>query len=202
MSRMIGRLRGVLVDLEGATAVIEAGGVGYEVSVPDLVLVQLPSLGSEVILLIRQIFREDGVSLYGFAEPFQRRLFDLLLSVKGCGPKVGLSLIGQVGEDAVATAILSGDARALTRATGVGARLAERIILELKDKIQEEALLRKFESAQTPIKKKPQASDELVDTLMALGSRRGEAEAAADEARQAEAEFDAQLKYALRLLGK
>ena len=202
MSRMIGRLRGVLVDVEGTLAIIEAAGVGYEVAVPDLVLVQLPAIGSEVTLLTRQIFREDGVSLYGFTEPFQRKLFDLLLSVKGCGPKVALALIGQVGEDSVAAAILGGDARALTRATGVGARLGERIILELKDKIQEEALVRKFEAAQSPAKRKQPVSDELVETLIALGCRLTEAEAAAENARQAEPEFQDQLKYALRLLGK
>jgi Holliday junction DNA helicase RuvA len=202
MSGMIGRLRGVLADLDGSMALIEAAGVGYEVTLPDLVIAQLPAPGEEVMLLTRQIFREDGVSLYGFMEPFQRRLFDLLLSVKGCGPKVAVALIGQLGEDTVASAILAGDARVLTRATGVGARLAERIILELKDKIQEEALIRKFEATQVAPKRRSVASDELVETLISLGCRRAEAEAAADQAREAEQDFQAQLKYALRLLGK
>src|SRR5579862_1089691 len=167
---MIGRLRGELVDQEGSLVVIEAGGVGYEVAVPDLVLARLPAKGTEITLLTRQIFREDGVSLYGFVEQFQRRLFDLLLSVKGCGPKVALSLIGQVGEDAVASAILNQDPRSLTRAAGVGARLAERIILELKDKMQEEALVRKIEATQAPAKREAPPS-ELVDTLLSLGYR-------------------------------
>ncbi len=198
---MIGRLRGELLELEGSLAVIEAGGVGYEVSVPDLVSARLPAVGSEVSLLTRQIFREDGVSLYGFLEPFQRRLFDLLLSVKGCGPKVALSLIGQLGEDSVASAILNQDSRSLIRAVGVGARLAERIILELKDKMQEEALHRKIEAAQAPAKKAVPPT-ELVDALLTLGYRRTEAEAAADKALETEAEFNDQLKHALRLLGR
>src|SRR5471032_1243305 len=137
---MIGRLRGELLEVDGSMVVVDAGGVGYEVLVPDAVVVQMPIVGERVDLLIRQIFREDGVSLYGFLLPFQRRLFDLLLSVKGCGPKEGLALIGQLGEDTVASAILGQDARVLARATGVGARLAERIILELKDKMHEETL--------------------------------------------------------------
>jgi Holliday junction DNA helicase RuvA len=196
---MIGRLRGELVELDGGLAVIDAGGVGYEVSVPDLVATSLPPLGETVSVLIRQIFREDGVSLYGFTDRFQRRLFDLLLSVKGCGPKVGLALIGQVGEDAVASAIISGDARALTRATGVGARLADRIILELKDKMQEETLYRKLEAAQKP---RPQAppEDELVDALLNLGYRRSEAELAASAARETPGEFQDHLRHALRTL--
>lgn len=196
---MIGRLRGELLDVDGSMVVVDAGGVGYEVQLPDAVIVRLPMVGERVDLLIRQIFREDGISLYGFLLPFQRRLFDLLLSVKGCGPKVGLALIGQVGEDTVATAIVAQDARILTRATGVGARLAERIILELKDKMQEEAFLRKIESA-VPAKKAPPVTDELVDALLTLGYRRSEAETAAQEARRQANDVQDQIKVALRLL--
>src|SRR3954465_13472855 len=137
---MIGRLRGELIEVDGNMAVIDAGGVGYEVQLPELVLMQMPAPGERVDLLTRQIFRDDGVSLYGFLQPFQRRLFDLLLSVKGCGPKVALSPLGQVGEEAVAGAILVQDPKILARATGVGPKLAERIVLELKDKMQEESL--------------------------------------------------------------
>lgn len=180
-------------------AVVDAGGVGYEVQLPDAVIVQLPPIGEQVSLLIRQIFREDGVSLYGFLLPFQRRLFDLLLSVKGCGPKVGLALIGQVGEDAVAAAILAQDPKTLTRASGVGARLAERIILELKDKIQEEAFLKRIQAA-APSKKAPPIEDELVDALLNLGYRRNEAEAAAHEARGQADDVSDQIKLALRRL--
>ncbi len=196
---MIGRLRGELLEVEGSMVVIDAGGVGYEVLVPDAVIIRLPMIGERADLLIRQIFREDGVSLYGFLLPFQRRLFDLLLSVKGCGPKVGLSLIGQVGEDSVASAILAQDAKTLTRATGVGARLAERIILELKDKIQEEAFIRKIESA-TPVRKVAPPADELVDALLTLGYRRSEAESAANEAREQSGDLQDQIRLALRLL--
>src|SRR5437016_3561409 len=135
---MIGRLCGVLLEASGGMVLVDCGGVGYEVLVPESVMLQMPCVGERVELRIRQVFREDDVSLYGFLEPFQRRLFDLLLTVKGCGPKIGLSLIGQLGEDAVCGAILTQDARALSRATGVGARLAERIILELKEKMAQE----------------------------------------------------------------
>jgi Holliday junction DNA helicase RuvA len=197
---MIGRLRGELIEVEGNMAVVDAGGVGYEVQLPELVLMQMPAPGERVDLLTRQIFREDGVSLYGFLQPFQRRLFDLLLSVKGCGPKVALSLIGQVGEDAVAGAIVAQDARTLSRATGVGARLAERIILELKDKMAEEAFQRRVESAISGPRRAVVPADELVDALLALGYRRQEAENAAATARDEADNVADQLKAALRSL--
>lgn len=197
---MIGRLRGEVIEIEGNLAVIDVAGVGYEVQVPDTALVQM-SPGTRVDLLTRQIFREDGVSLYGFLAPFQRRLFDLLLTVKGCGPKVGLSLLGQIGEDAVATAILSQDARVLSRATGVGPKLAERIALELRDKIQEESFLRKIEAA-SGAKRRSQPEDELMDALAALGYRKSEIESVAKEARSTAEDVQEQIKAALRLLKK
>jgi holliday junction DNA helicase RuvA len=197
---MIGRLRGELIEVDGNLAVVDCGGVGYEVAVPEAVLVQLPLPGERVDLLIRQIFREDGVSLYGFLQPFQRRLFDLLLTVKGCGPKVGLSLIGQLGEEAVASAIIVQDAKVLARATGVGPRLADRIALELKDKMQEEAVMRKIGASIPASRARIAPADELVEALMALGYTRKEADAAASTARDEADGVQDQIKIALRSL--
>jgi Holliday junction DNA helicase RuvA len=197
---MIGRLSGVLANVEGSLALVDCGGVGYEVALPEAVLLQLPALNERVELMIRQIFREDGVTLYGFVEPFQRRMFDLLLTVQGCGPKAALALIGQVGADSVAGAILAQDARALTRATGVGPKLGERIILELKSKMPEEALHRKIEASVAAKKKPAPPADELVEALLALGYRRIEAETAANEAREQAPDVSEQILYALRLL--
>ena len=197
---MIGRLRGELIEVEGGRALLECAGVGYEVQIPDSVAAMLVP-GAEATLLTRQTFREDAVVLYGFTEPFQRRPFDLLLAVTGCGPKAAMALIGQLGEDAVATAILAGDARVLRRATGIGAKLAERILLELKDKIEEESFLRKVGAATKPTKKAP-AEDELVDALLALGYRRAEAEGAAERARETADDVQGQIRAALTLLTK
>ena len=189
------------MDREGGVVVVECAGVGYEVQVPESVLVQLPTLDVEVTLLTRQIFREDGVSLYGFLETFQRKLFDLLMTVKGCGPKVALSLIGSIGEDAVAGAIQAQDVKALVRAPGVGARLAERIILELREKIGEEQFARRV-SAAAAVRTPMSPADELVDALLALGYRRMEAEAAAANAREQAEGVEEQLRVALRVLKK
>jgi Holliday junction DNA helicase RuvA len=198
---VIGRLRGELIEVEANRALVECGGVGYDVQIPESVAALLPPAGETVILLTRQTFREDAVVLYGFTEPFQRRLFDLLLTVTGCGPKAAMALIGQLGEDSVATAIVAQDARVLRRATGVGAKLAERILLELKDKMQEETFLRKVGAAVRPAKPTP-TDDELVEALLALGYRRNEAEGAAERARDQADDVQGQIRAALSLLTK
>jgi Holliday junction DNA helicase RuvA len=197
---VIGRLRGDLTDLEGTLAVIECAGVGYEVVVPETVLPFLPSVGDVVTLVIRQVVREDGVTLYGFSNAFARRLFDLLVGVNGCGPKSALALLGQVGEDAVVAAILAGDPKPLIRATGVGPKVAERILLELKDKVQEEALRRKIQVATKP--KSATVTEEVIDALLALGYRRNEAEAAAAIAAEHATDVEGQVRLALRTLKK
>lgn len=194
---MIGRLRGTVLETSGNLVTVDVGGVGYEVLVPDSVLIHVGREGASVDLRIRQVFREDGVTLYGFSEASQRRLFDMLMDVKGCGPKIGLALLGQLGEETVAAAIAGQDARQLARASGVGPRLAERIILELKDKISEEVLLLRA----TGTKAKVPAADEVVEALMALGYRRAEAEAAADAA-GTEGSVEERIRAALRVLGK
>lgn len=196
---MIGRIKGELLEASGSTALVDVQGVGYELQVPDAVLLQLPPPGDPVELYSRMVVREDSITLYGFLTPEQRRLFDLLTGVNGCGPKSGLALIGQLGEETVTAAIISGDAKTLARATGVGPRLAERIIIDLKEKVQQEQILRKVAGATTrPVAAK--RDDELVDALLALGYRRVEAENAAEKARDQAETVEDQLRIALRVL--
>lgn len=197
---MIARLRGTLAEVTGTSIVLDVAGVGYEVALPQSVLVHLPPIGEETTLLTRQIFREDGVSLYGFTTTFQRRLFDLLLDVKGCGPKVALSLLGTLGEEGIVGAITAEDARVLARAPGVGPRLGERIILEVRDKVLEEAAVRRADApTQAPLPVDNQ-DEELIAALLGLGYRRAEAEKAAAAAPDGAVEV--RLRVALRALGK
>lgn len=197
---MISRLRGELLEHHGSSVVVDVHGVGYEVQIPESTWNLLPNLGESVDLFVRQVFREDGVSLYGFAEGGERRLFDLLIEVKGCGPKIGLSLLGQVGAQSVAQAILHQDSKTLAMASGVGPRLAERLILELKDKVQQEAFAQKVEAATASKRAVVHVADDLVDALLALGYRRQEAETAAAVARDECDSVEEQLKSALRSL--
>ena len=146
---------------------------------------------------------KDGQALYGFSDPYQRSLFDLLTEVKGCGPKIGLSLLSELGADGLEEAILHQDPRSLARATGVGPRLADRLILELKDKIGQEASRRRtmaVVSGGRPVASVP--NDPLIEALMGLGYRRAEAELAAVRARDESLELEEQIRIALRGLAK
>ncbi len=191
---MIARLRGVVLEMDSGRVVVECGGVGYEVSVPESVLAHLPPYG-EVDLWTRQIVREDDISLYGFASREQRKFFDMLREVKGCGAKISLSILSTLSEKEAGAAIVSQDAKTLARASGVGARLAERIILELKDKVQDFAV-----GAARPVTTKTKPDDELLEALMALGYRRGEVEPILEESRAEADQLEDQIKAALKRL--
>lgn len=193
---MIGLLRGTVVEIEGNLVLLEVAGVGYEVIVADSALSKLAP-HSEAVLYIRQIFREDGVTLCGFLDRSDRRVFDLLLEVKGCGPRVAQALIGQVGADLVSTSIIANDAKTLCRATGVGQRLAERIILELRPKIEKGAFV--LSGGVAVVVSSPDR--DLVEALATLGYRRPDAELAATKVDSGLA-LDERIKIALQLLKK
>lgn len=193
---MIGLLKGSVVEIEGNLALIEVSGVGYEVIVPDSALGRLTPNGS-VTLYTRQIFREDGVTLCGFLDRNERRVFDLLLEVKGCGPKVAQALIGQVGADAISGAIVGNDARTLSRASGVGQRLAERIILELKPKIEKGAFV--LGGSASAVVSSPDR--DLVEALITLGYRRQDADTVAAKV-DSSLGLDERIKQSLQLLKK
>lgn len=195
---MIGWICGNLMEWDGLTALVDVGGVGYEVTVPDQVAVVLGPPGSPVQLRVRQIVREDAVTLYGFIDSGQRRLFDILTGVSGCGPKVALSLIGGLGDEEVLRALKMKDIQSLRRASGVGPKLAERLVVELKDKVLEESFTRKLSSASAAAA--VASTDELVDALIGLGYKRTEAESAAQSAREEANDERDQLKLALRIL--
>ncbi len=193
---MIGLLRGTVVEIEGNLVLLEVAGVGYEVIVPDSALGRLAPK-SDAVLYTRQIFREDGVTLCGFLDRGERRVFDLLLEVKGCGPRVAQALIGQVGADAVSTSILSNDAKTLCRATGVGQRLAERIILELRPKIEKGAFV--LGGVAAAVISSPDR--DLVEALVGLGYRRPDAEQVVSKV-DASLDLGERIKLALQLLKK
>jgi Holliday junction DNA helicase RuvA len=189
---MIARLRGEVLENTGGSVVVDCSGVGYEVWVPQGAATAMP-VGSRVDLHVRQVVREDGVFLFGFIDRGQRQVFDLLRDVKGCGPKTSLSILSVLGQEGFSSAVAAQDPRPLTKAPGVGPRLAERIIVELKDKFFAQG--QRAMGAQAP-------ADDLVAALVALGYRRGEIEAVAAEAK-AEAEgLEGQIKASLRRLAR
>ncbi|HUF53961.1 MAG TPA: Holliday junction branch migration protein RuvA [Dehalococcoidia bacterium] len=161
---MIARLTGKVVDRAPDSLVIDVSGVGYLVYAPSSVVARA-GIGEAVTLHTNLVVREDSMTLYGFLEAHEGRLFQTLTSVSGVGPKAALALLGIMNADELSFAIASGNATALARAPGVGQKLAARVVVELKDKMTSAA------PATTP----GIESEEVVAALMALGYSQAEA---------------------------
>ena len=133
---MIARLRGTLIEKEFTRCIVEAGGVGYEVAIPLSTCDQLPAEGNEVTLHIHTQVREDAIQLYGFADPAEKSLFTQLINVSGIGGKLALNVLSTMPAANFAAAVASGDVKMLSRINGIGKRTAERMIVELRDKLK------------------------------------------------------------------
>ncbi len=199
---MISRLSGVVAGFEGDHVVVDVNGVGYEVRIPQRARDQLPPLGEPITLYIRTLFDEnEGMLLFGFLEPAHRRLFDLLIRVTGVGPRLALNIMGATEPEQLARAIARQDARFLRTLPGVGAKLADRIVLELSDKVAEFAFERQIERL-TSAKAIGADVDALVEGLVQLGYSRREASSALQTALAENPQADEQtlLRLALKRL--
>jgi Holliday junction DNA helicase RuvA len=134
-SPMIGRLRGTLISKQPPSLLIEVGGVGYDVDAPMSTIYDLPATGKEVTLLIHYAVREDGVSLYGFLREPDRAMFRHLLKVSGIGAKIALAVLSGVSTDDLSRLVHAGDVVALTKIPGIGKKTAERMVIELRDRV-------------------------------------------------------------------
>ena len=132
---MIASISGTLRVRDAGRCIIETGGVGYEIFIPLTTYYRLPSLGSPAFLEIRQIVREDALLLYGFSDSSEKRAFDLLLGVQHVGPKAALSILSVLSPEDLVKAISREDVARFNAVPGVGAKIAERIVRELRDKI-------------------------------------------------------------------
>lgn len=149
---MIAYVRGVLAEKEPTRVVIEAAGVGYELLIPLSTYDKLPREGGEVKLLAHHSVREDDESLFGFATADERELFAMLTSVSGVGPKIAIGILSGASIGELAMAIASGDARRIAAVKGVGKKTAEKICVELRDKVGPFAMRGKAgESASPPV---------------------------------------------------
>ena len=133
---MIASLRGVLLENHGASCVIEAGGVGYLVSISSHTGRELPARGEEVFLKTRQVVREDALMLFGFADAEELRLFELMIAVSGVGPKLALAVLSGLKPAVLARAIREEQIGVLVAIPGIGRKTAERLIIELRDKVE------------------------------------------------------------------
>ena len=132
---MIASLKGALLVRDAGRIVIETGGVGYEVLIPLSTYYRLPPLREPVGLEIRQVVREDSLTLYGFSSAIEKRAFDLLMSVQHVGPKLALAILSVLAPEELAAAIGKGDIQRIDAVPGVGPKVAERVVRELRDKV-------------------------------------------------------------------
>ncbi|ANB18970.1 Holliday junction branch migration protein RuvA [Dokdonella koreensis] len=132
---MIGRLRGTLVSKQPPWLLVDVNGVGYELEAPLSTFFDLPAVGSEVVLRTHYAVKEDAVALYGFLSEGERALFRSIQKVSGIGAKTALAVLSGVPVDAFARLVQSGDIAALTRIPGIGKKTAERIVVELRDRV-------------------------------------------------------------------
>src|SRR5215207_1409527 len=195
---MIASIRGNLLFIAVDHCVIETGGVGFMVYAPRNVLGALGEIGGEVRLYTHLHIREDLLALYGFATSDQRHLFETLLSVSGVGPKVALSMLSSAPPDELRAAIGGGDTARLSRVPGIGKKTAERLVLELRGKLDVQGL--PAASGATPALMAVNA--ELAEMLVGLGFSAAEASSAiAALPADAPASIEDRLRLALRYFG-
>ena len=173
---MYAYIKGILTYKNYPVVVIEAGGVGYKINTTTNTIGKLPELGEMVTLYTHLNVKEDIMELYGFYTKEELSVFELLISVSGVGPKVGATILSSVNPESFVVAVATGDTKSITKAQGVGPKLAARIILELKDKINKDGGVKIPESVSQG--QSLEVNDEAVEALMVLGYSQAEAKKA------------------------
>ena len=196
---MIAHLRGKLLAKHPNQAIVEVGGVGYDVTITVPTFSDLPSLGTEVALHVHTHVREDQIALYGFLRPAEKKLFEKLITVSGIGPKLAITILSGMAADEMIGAIRGNDVARLTRIPGIGRKTAERMVLELRDKLSPEGSDRA-----APLTTSSAMEEDVLSALLNLGYQRQAAEkAVAARMKKGTAEsFDVAFREALAALSK
>jgi holliday junction DNA helicase RuvA len=195
---MIAHLRGKLIFKQPGQAIVEAAGVGYDVAISVPTFTSLPSLGVEVALHVHTEVSETQIALFGFLDSEEKRLFERLIVVSGVGPKLAIKILSGLSPDRTVQAIRSQDHAQLTRIPGVGKKLAERLVVELKDKLDDFAIAPARNAVRGP------AVDDVLSALINLGYQRPAAEKAIEQAAARDkaltADFEGLFRGALKLI--
>lgn len=173
---MISRLKGIVLESTPLLVVLDAGGVGYEVSIPVTTAEKIPAIGNECSLYTHAVYREDSATLYGFATRDDRDFFRLLIEkVSGIGPKIAISMLSRMSPELLRSAIASSDVALLAKCPGIGKKTAERLVIELKDKV---GLPSSGEgiAAGTPSSGEASNFQDAVSSLMILGYKPADAD--------------------------
>jgi Holliday junction DNA helicase RuvA len=173
MTQMIAHLRGKLLTKHPNQAIVETGGVGYDVTITVPTFSDMPSLGEEVALHIHTHVREDQIALYGFLRSAEKTLFEKLITVSGIGPKLAITILSGMAADEMVGSIRGNDLARLTRIPGIGRKTAERMVLELRDKLPAPGA-----TAETLVPVKTGVEDDVLSALINLGYQRANAEKA------------------------
>jgi Holliday junction DNA helicase RuvA len=195
---MIAHLRGKLIYKHPGQAIVEAAGVGYDVTISVPTLPALPSVGAEAALHIHTHVSDDQIALFGFLDREEKRLFERLITVSGVGPKLAIKMLSGLSAERTVQAIRGQDHAQLTHIPGVGKKLAERLVVELKDKLDDFAV--------PPVQPSVQgaAAEDVLSALVNLGYQRLAAEKAIQQAVAKEAalgaDFDGLFRGALKLI--
>lgn len=198
---MIAHLTGKILSKKPNSVIVEANGVGYELTIPLSTFYELGEEGSQVSLKVFTYMRENTLALYGFKTARERELFERLIEVSGVGPRMAIALLSGASVDDIIEAIRKGDLYRMTSIPGIGKKTAERIALELKDKILKLATAEEYAAAASP--GTIRLRDDVVSALANLGYQRSVAERAVARAFAAvdgEAGFEELLKRSLRIL--
>ena len=172
---MIYSVRGKLTHIENNLAVVECAGVGYAVRTSAVTISRLPGMGEETTLYTYLHISENSIDLFGFADQGELNCFKMLLGVTRVGPRAALSVLSSVTAEQFALAVASGDAKTLSRAPGLGMKTAQRIILELKDKISKEQAAAGISMPEIPLMSSSSNASEAINALVVRGCTQSEA---------------------------
>ena len=199
---MIALLRGTLLEKHPNQVIVEAGGVGYDVQIPVSTFTALPDTGSEVKLRVYTHVREDTLALFGFLTNEEKTLFEKLISVSGIGPSLAVKVLSGMATSVLIPAIRNGSVEHLVRIPGVGKKTAERIVLELKDKLDGVGAGAAPGLAEKPAAVLSAVDQDVLSALLNLGCNRAAAEAAVRKAKAsgAPAEFEPLFRKSLELV--
>jgi holliday junction DNA helicase RuvA len=193
---MIAHLRGRLIAKHPNQAIVEASGVGYDINISVPTFSQLPALGTEIAFHVHTHVREDSIALFGFLRPAEKQLFERLICVSGIGPKLAITILSGMPADEMVGAIRGNDVARLTRIPGIGKKTAERMVLELRDKLQD------FGAPSVAAPASP-IEEDVLSALVNLGYQRPAAERALAKVGNGNRQsFEALFREALAALSK
>jgi len=199
---MIARIQGILLEKSLTSVTLDVGGVGYRVFVPLTAVCDLPQPGQVLALHIHTHVREDAIQLFGFAAPSERDLFQMMIAVSGIGPRLAMNILSGIAPGELVAALSRGDVVRLVRIPGVGRKMAERMILELRDRILKSGFAA-GEQTEKPAEGPPALEEDVLSALINLGYKEATARKALETAAREVPEpgsLDGLLKGALKIL--